>query len=475
MSELLALGISHKTAPVALRERVAFSGAEADRFLRAATEDPAVNEAVAISTCNRTEFYLVVGDAVAAESRVLALLAKRAGIRPTELAEVIYSPRNCDAARQLYRVTSGLESMIVGEHEVQGQVKRSYEAALAAGTTGPLTNRLFTAALQTGKRVRTETEIAANHVSISSAAVELAQDLLGDLAGRPVVIIGAGETSELTARALAERGVTTVFVANRHADRARSVAERFGGRVISLDRLPNQLERADIVLSSTSSPEPIVGQDELELVMRTRPLRPLLLIDIAVPRDIDPACGDIPGVTLRDIDDLQAVVARNLSNRRGDVPRAEQIVEEEIQRFAVWLGQLDVRPTVADLRQHGNAIVDQVLAENDGLWESASARDLARIEAATRAVMSRLLHEPTVRLKALDPDRSHGGVKLVRELFALGAGDAEDAVDGCPVELPGQPVPAAGEPAVEGCPMHGPGHAPPTQRETMLALTRNHA
>jgi glutamyl-tRNA reductase len=426
VTELLALGISHKTAPVALRERVALSGGDAPAFLRAATAGAAVQEAVAISTCNRTEFYLVVDDPVAAESSVLGLLARRAGIRPTALAEVIYTPRNCDAARQLYRVTAGLESMIVGEHEVQGQVRRAYETAVSAGTTGSLTNRLFTAALQTGRRVRAETQIASSHVSISSIAVDLAHELLGDLAGRPVVIIGAGETSELTARALAEHGVTTIFVANRHADRARSLAERFGGRVISLDRLPAQLEQADIVLSSTSSPHPIVGQEELELVMRARPGRPLLLIDIAVPRDIDSACADLPGVTLCDIDDLQAAVARNISTREGDVPQAEQIVEQEIQRFAAWLGQLDVRPTVAALRQHGSEIVDSVLDENAGRWESASPRDVARVEAMARAVMSRLLHEPTVRLKELDPERSHGSVKLVRELFGLGAGEASD-------------------------------------------------
>jgi glutamyl-tRNA reductase len=409
---------------------VAFGGNDAPGFLRAATADEAVHEVVAISTCNRTEFYMVVGDAVAAESSVLALLARRAGIRPTELAEVIYSPRNCEAARHLYRVTSGLESMIVGESEVQGQVRRSYEAAVAAGTTGPLTNRLFTAALQTGRRVRTETQIAESHVSISSVAVQLAHDLLGELAGRPVVIIGAGETAELTARALAEHGVTTIFVANRHADRARSLADRFGGRVISLDSLPSQLEQADIVLASTASPHPIVEQEELELVMRSRPDRPLLLIDMAVPRDIDSACADLEGVTLCDIDDLQAVVARNISTREGDVPRAEQIVEEEIKRFAAWLGQLDVRPTVAALRQHGHEIVEQVLDENAGRWESASPGDLARVEAMARAVMSRLLHEPTIRLKGLDHERSHGSVKLMRELFGLGAGEAAAAEPG---------------------------------------------
>src|SRR3954467_3580711 len=194
------------------------------------------------------------------------MLATRADIRPTELAEVIYSPRNCDAARHLYGVTAGLESMIVGEAEVQGQVKRAFELAHAAGATGPLVNRLFGAALQTGKRVRTETGIGAGGASVSSVAVTLARDLLGDLRDRQVVIIGAGETSELTARALAEQGVAAVFFANRRADRARALASRFGGDVVSLHDLPEHLETADIVVSSTSSPHPIVGAVELEIV-----------------------------------------------------------------------------------------------------------------------------------------------------------------------------------------------------------------
>jgi glutamyl-tRNA reductase len=302
-------------------------------------------------------------------------------------------------------------------------VRRAHEAAVAAGTTGPLTNRLFGAALQTGKRVRSETRIAVSHVSISSAAVELAHELLGDLAGRHVVVIGAGETSELTARALADHGVTTIFLANRHADRALSLAERFGGRVVSLDQLPAQLEQSDIVVASTSSPEPIVGQEELELVMRTRRQRPLLFIDIAVPRDIDPACADLDGVTLRDIDDLQAVVEQNLQGREGEVPRAEAIIDEEIQRFATWLGGLDVLPAIGALREQASSIVETVIEENAGRWESASPRDIARVEAIARAVVGRLLHEPTIRLKGLDAERSHGAVKLLRELFGLGAGD----------------------------------------------------
>ena len=435
MSELLALGISHKTAPVALRERLAFTEPQACEFAQSALATTEVREAVVICTCNRTEVYLVVGDSVRAEGDVLGLLAQRAEIRPTELAESIYSPRNCDAARQLYRVTAGLESMIVGEAEIQGQVRRAHEAALRAGCTGPLSNRLFAAALTTGKRVRSETAIGSGRASVPSVAVDLAQTVLGGLADRHVVILGAGETSELTARALAEQGAGTIFVANRHADRALHLAERFGGSVVGLDGLPEQLVRADIVLSSTASPHPIVGREELAEVMRERHTpggrAPLLLIDIAVPRDIDPGCAELDGVSLYDIDDLQAVVARNLDTRASEVPRAQEIVEEEILRFARWLGQLDVLPTVSALREHGAALVEQVLTENDGRWESASPRDLARVEAIARAVMSRLLHEPTIRLRS-HGERGHASIELVRELFGLSEDEAPDTRPGSP-------------------------------------------
>ncbi|MEA2253269.1 MAG: glutamyl-tRNA reductase [Solirubrobacteraceae bacterium] len=414
-AELLALGISHKTAPVALRERLALSEAAGQRFLQELVARDEVSEAVAISTCNRTEVYLVVSDPVRAEVELLGKLAHGAGIRPTELASIVYSPRNCDAARQLYRVTAGLDSMIVGEAEVQGQVKRAYEAALAAGTTGPLTNRLFGAALQAGKRVRSETGIGRERVSVSTVAVDLARDVVGDLAARSVVVIGAGETAELTARALAEQGVRTIFVANRRADRARSLAERFGGQVVSLESLPARLEEADMVVASTSSPHPILEAEALELVMRRREGRPLAIIDIAVPRDVEHACGEVDGVTLYDIDDLQAVVARNMRVREVERERAEEVVEEEIQRFARWMAQLDVMPTLTALREHGAEIVEQVLAENANRWESASARDMARIEAVARSVMQRLLHEPTLRLK----QSGHGRQQVLRELFGL--------------------------------------------------------
>jgi glutamyl-tRNA reductase len=374
---------------------------------------------VAISTCNRTELYLVVGDPVEAESTALAMLSTRAGIRPTALAPSIYSHRNCDAARHLYRVASGLESMIVGENEIQGQVKRAYEAALARETTGPLTTRLFKAALETGKRVRTETGIGERQLSLPAVAVALAREQLGNLEGREVVIMGTGETSELTARALADSGVRTVFVANRRRDRALSLARRYHGSAVNFDELPSALAQADIVVAATASPHLLLEAGELADVMKLRDGRPLLLIDLAVPRDIDSACGALEGVSLHDIDDLQAVIARNRRVRQAEARKAEGIIEEEIQQFAAWLGSLEVLPTVAALRAHADEIAEQVLRENDAKWESASSRDRARVEALVQAVVNRLLHDPTMRMKDLRDDRVHLRMAIIRELFGL--------------------------------------------------------
>ncbi len=419
MSELLAIGVSHKTAPVEVRERLALPDARAADFVRDLRGSGDVQEAVAISTCNRTELYLVVGDPVEAEGTALAMLSSHAGIRPTGLASAIYSHRNCDAARHLYRVTSGLESMVVGEAEIQGQVKRAYDAALNKETVGPLTNRLFTAALATGKRVRSETAIGERQLSLPAVAVALAREQLGPLTGRQVVIIGTGETSELTARALADSGGRMLFVASRRRDRAIALAGRYGGTSVSFDELPQALESADIVVSATASPHALIEARELTQVMGDRGGRPVLLIDLAVPRDIDPACGDIDGVSLYDIDDLQAVIARNRRVRQAEARKAEGIIEEEIQQFATWLGSLEVLPTIAALRARATEIAEQVLRENDGKWEAASERDLERVDAVARAIVNRLLHDPTARLRELRDDRVHTRAAIVRDLFAL--------------------------------------------------------
>jgi glutamyl-tRNA reductase len=425
---LLALGISHKTAPVALRERLALPEGRASSVLAELVGHAGIQEAVAISTCNRTELHLVTRDPVEAESAALAALARQAGIRPTELLGRIYSLRDADAVRHLFEVASGLDSMIVGEAEVQGQVKRAYELALVEGVTGPISNRLFRDALAAGKRVRTETGIGRSRVSVAGVAVQLARSMLGDLSTRSALVIGAGENGELTAEALHKQGVATVFVANRRYDRAIGLAQRFGGTAVRFEDLPAQLLASDIVVAATSSPHQIVGREELEVVMGQREGRPLCLIDIAVPRDIDPTVRDMPGISLYDMDDLQREVARNIGSREAEATRARALVAEEVDRFSRWVASLEVVPTIAALRERGDAIVDQVLRENEPRWESLSDTDRERVEMLARAVVSRLLHEPTLRLKdATERDASYHYVQALRELFAIDAGVGGEA------------------------------------------------
>jgi glutamyl-tRNA reductase len=412
VNELFVVGASHKTAPLAVRERLALLDGQIEGFLQGLE----LSEAVVVSTCNRTELYVVDESPDAA----LAALRRRGGA-------TLYVERNCDAARHLHRVVAGLDSMIVGEAEVQGQVKRAYERALAARTTGPMTNRLFRSALATGKRVRTETAVSVGHASVATVAVDAARSVVGDLAARHVVIVGAGENSEAVARAFHAHGVTTMFVANRRRDRAIALASRFGGSSGSFDALPEELVRADVVVSSTASPHAIIEAPELAEVIAAREGRPLLLVDLAVPRDIDPRCAELEGVTLLDMDALQASVRADMSVRRAEAVRAEAIVEEEIQAFAVWLGRLDVVPTLTALRTLGDDIVAGLLAENAGRWETMSERDLERVEAMARAVVNRLLHEPTRRVRELGSEHRHARLALLRELFGLD--EAEPAAD----------------------------------------------
>jgi glutamyl-tRNA reductase len=420
MSELLALGVSHKTAPLELRERLSLTEGRAVSALRELTDAAGIHEAAAISTCNRTELYLIVSDPVEAESTALGVLTRQADIRPTELLGHLYSLRSAEAARHLFGVTAGLDSMILGEAEIQGQVKRAYELALVEGGTGPILNRLFRGALAAGGRAREETGINEKGVSIPSVAVELARRALGDLSDRRVLMVGAGETAELVAQALVARGVDTVFVANRHYDRAIGLAQRFEGTAVRFEDLPEQMGAADIVVSATNSPHHIVERDGLEQVMRERQGRPLLAIDLAVPRDIEPDCREIPGVSVHDIDDVQQIVERNTSGREAEARRAEQIIEAELDRFDRWLASLEVVPTVSALRERGDEVVRRVMAENESRWESLGAADRERMETMAKAIASRLLHEPTVRLRrSAGNDDAYQYVSALRELFGL--------------------------------------------------------
>jgi len=422
VSELLALGVSHKTAPLDLRERLSLTEGSAVGALRELTSSEGIHEAAAISTCNRTELYLVVSDTVEAESTALGVLTRQAEIPPTELLGHLYSRRGEEAAQHLFRVTAGLDSMIVGEAEIQGQVKRAYELALVEGGTGPILNRIFRGALAAGGRVREETQVGEKGVSIPSVAVELARRTLGDLGDRRVLVVGAGETAELVARALVARGVSTVFVANRHYDRAIGLAQRYRGQAVRFEELPAQLEAADMIVTATNSPHHIVERDGLAQVMANREGRPLLLVDIAVPRDIEPACREIPGVSLHDIDDVQQIAERNASGREAEARRAEPILSAELDRFERWHASLSVVPTIAALRERGDEVVRRVLAENEGRWETLSDADRERLDAMAKAIASRLLHEPTLRMKrSAGSEDAYLYVSALRELFGLDA------------------------------------------------------
>ena len=372
MSELLALGVSHKTAPLDLRERLSLTEGRAVGALRELTDAAGIHEAAAISTCNRTELYLIVSDPVEAESTALGVLTRQAEIRPTELLGHLYSLRSVEAARHLLRVTAGLDSMIVGETEIQGQVKRAYELALVEGGTGPILNRLFRGALAAGGRAREETGISEKGVSIPSVAVELARRALGDLSERRVLVVGAGETAELVARALVARGVAHRLRRQpplRPRDRAGPALRRqcrpLRGAAGAAGRRRHRRLRDQLAPPHHRARRPRPGDGGRGASGRC------WLIDIAVPRDIEPACREIAGVSLHDIDDVQQIVERNTSGREAEARRAERIIEAELDRFERWLAALEVVPTIAALRERGDEIVRRVLAENEARWESA--------------------------------------------------------------------------------------------------------
>ena len=417
---LIVVGLNHRTAPVTLLERMTVPEELLAKVLHDLCAREHLLEVVVLSTCNRIEVYARCTHFHPAVGDVSAFLADYSGSNPDDFSELLYTYSDEAAVAHLFAVAAGLDSMIVGEAEIQGQVKRAYELALAERATGPIANRLFREALGAGKRVRTETGLGRSRVSVSSVAVELAADILGDLSTRRVLVIGAGENGELTARALRERGVHTVFVANRHYDRAIGLAERFDGAAVRFDELPEQLAQADIVVSCTASPHQIVDREELELTLSDRPERRLVVIDIAVPRDFDPAVRDLQGVALYDMDDLQRAAARNRDVREAEAKRARSIIGEEVDRFDRWLASLDVVPTIAALRDRGDEIVKAVLAENESRWESLSEADRERMAVMARAVVGRMLHEPTLRLKgAAEADESHVFVHALRELFGL--------------------------------------------------------
>jgi glutamyl-tRNA reductase len=404
--KLTLAGVSHHRAPIELRERVALD-LDACRELAARLE----GEAVVLSTCNRTELYLAGTEHV--DDLAVGALASLAGESADELAPALYRLRDEAAALHLFRVAGGLDSLVPGEGEILGQVRTAFEA----GAAGPFLDRLFRQALHTGRRVRRETAIAESPASVPSAAAALAQQVFEELAGRRVLLLGAGKISESAARNLVSRGAQIAVVANRTLAHGEELARRLGVRALGLDAIAGELEHADVVVSATSAAGIVLSRDQVAASLRSRKGRPLLLVDLAVPRDLDPAINELDGCFLYDVDDLEAVVAETLSGRRGEAARAEQLVAEEAGRFRDWQASLDVVPTIASLRALAEQIRDRELAKAGG---RLSEREREHIESVTSQIVAKLLHLPTIRMK--EAAAAADGViyaDVVRYLFGL--------------------------------------------------------
>ncbi len=409
--KLVLVGLSHHVAPVELRERVALP---LERAAEVSSRLAALGlEAVCLSTCNRTELYVAGADA---EERALTAFRDLAGEAGAELSSVLYRLADGGAALHLLRVAAGLDSLVPGEGEILGQVRSAYEA----GAPGPLLDRLFRQALHAGKKVRTETSIAESPASVSSAAAALAQQVFGDLRGRKILLIGAGKTGELAAQSLASRGADIAYVASRTRERATELARRFEAELLPIGSVEARLAAADVVVSCTSAPEIVLRKDQVASALRSRRGTPLFLIDIAVPRDLDPGIHELDGCYLFDIDDLEAVVAESLAGRRREAERAEAIVAAEATGFRAWQAALEVVPAIASLRARAEEIRKGELARAESRLGRLTEHERRTVESVTSQIVNKLLHLPTVRMKEAAAT-SHGALyaDAVEHLFGL--------------------------------------------------------
>jgi glutamyl-tRNA reductase len=408
--KLTLAGVSHHRAPIELRERVALD-LDACRALARQLAQQLGGEAVVLSTCNRTELYLAREEH--ADDEAVDALAQLAGERADDLAAALYRLRDEAAALHLFRVAAGLDSLVPGEGEILGQVRAAFEV----GARGSFLDRLFRQALHTGKRVRMETAISESPASVPSAAAALAQQVFGDLSGHRVLLLGAGKISESAARNLRTRGAEIAVVANRTLAHGEDLARKLGARALSLDAVSTELEHADVVVSATGASELVLSRESVAAALRARKGRPLLLLDLAVPRDLDPAINELDGCFLYDVDDLEAVVTETLSGRRGEAARAEQLVAGEADRFREWQASLDIVPTIASLRALAEEIRDRELLKAGG---RLSERERKHIESVTSQIVAKLLHLPTIRLK--EAAAAADGVvyaDVVKHLFGL--------------------------------------------------------
>ena len=420
MAEILLIGMNHKTAPVALRECIALTGDIQADALKGLIRRPEVSEVMVISTCNRVEVLLVTDDANRAADAVRQFLAAESRAPGVDLAAALYDLRGGEAVRHVFRVASSLDSMMLGEPQVLGQIKEAYRLATRQKSTGVVLNRLLHRSFFVAKRVRSETGIGDHAVSISYAAIELGRKIFGSLEGKKVLLIGAGEMAELAVEHLIRNRVGQVQVANRTFERGLELAERFRGHALRFEEVSEALGEADIIISSTGASEFVVTRDHVRSVMRRRKNRPLFFIDIAVPRDIDPEINRLTNAYVYDIDDLKEIIEENIEDRQREAIRGERIVDEAVIRFRQWQESLDVVPTIVALRRKLEGIVNEELDRTLGGLENRSEAERAAFDRMAHALVNKMLHDPTVFLKG---DGCHGDrsvyLDVTRKLFKL--------------------------------------------------------
>jgi glutamyl-tRNA reductase len=417
---VVVIGLNHRTAPLELLERMAIGDGELPKALHDLCTRPNISEALVLSTCNRTEVYAVAERFHGAYSDIRGFLADFSYLPPDEFADHLYVHYDTAAVSHLMSVTAGLDSAVLGESEVQGQVKLAWERARAEGTAGPALNLLLRHVLEAGKRARSETGIARHIASVSQAAVAMAGERLGTIAGKTVLVLGAGEMGEGMAVALAGAGAGRVLVANRTPARAQELAARVGGEPVPLAELPDQLAHADVLLTSTGSRVPVLEQADVAPIMAARPDRPLLVVDIAMPRDVDPGVGEIPEVTLLDMDDLRRFAAAGIAERRREVAAVEAILNQEIERYLGATSAREVAPMIVALRQRAEDVRAAELDRFRGRYDDLDPRQLDLVEAVTKGLVAKLLHQPTVVLKdAAGSARGDRLVAALRELFEI--------------------------------------------------------
>ena len=431
MIRIVNIGMNHETAPVELRECLAKDPAHADRALAMMRELSCVKEGIFLSTCNRVEALFTTEQTEEAKSSIVDLLSGLGGMPSESLCSSLFTYEDRDAVRHIFRVASSLDSMVIGEPQILGQIKEAYASATKEKTTGVILNRLLHRAFHTAKRVRTETGIADAAVSVSYAAVELAKKIFYEFKGKKVLLIGAGEMAELAARHLLTQGVSAITVANRTFQKAVEVAQGFKGVPVSFEEIGTQLLEADIVISSTAAPGSVITHDQVKGSMKKRKNRPLFFIDIAVPRDVEPEVNDLENVYVYDIDDLKGIIQVNLSQREGEAVKAERIVEEEVIKFEQWLKTLEVVPTIVSLKEKAETIRQAELKKSlSGLGE-LSPLQIKSLETLTLSITEKILNDPILFLKQ-KADRPLGKNYLdtARRLFRLDRENGDEVEHG---------------------------------------------